>query len=201
MIAYLSGIIKEKNPSSIIIDVNGVGYLVQISLNTYSALPDVGESLSIYIHYSVNVDVRSGQSQHQLFGFLDDAEKELFLLLSSVSGVSNNTARMILSTLSVNQVTEAIISGDVGSIKSVKGIGPKLAQKIIAELQDKVMKDEILSKNYDSENNTIKNETLSALVALGFNKSAAQKVVDNLLKQHTNWTVEELVKQSIKQLS
>ncbi|RMG79982.1 MAG: Holliday junction branch migration protein RuvA [Bacteroidetes bacterium] len=201
MIAYLSGIIKEKNPSSVVIDVNGIGYLVQISLNTYSALPDVGESLSIHTHYSVNVDVRSGQSQHQLFGFLDEQEKELFLLLSSVSGVSNNTARMILSTLSVNQVTEAIISGDVGSIKSVKGIGPKLAQKIITELQDKVMKDDALSKNYDSANNTIKNETLSALVALGFNKSAAQKVVDNLLKQHTNWSVEELVKQSIKQLS
>ncbi len=201
MIAYLSGIIKEKNPSSVVIDVNGIGYLVQISLNTYSALPDVGESLSIHTHYSVNVDVRSGQSQHQLFGFLDEQEKELFLLLSSVSGVSNNTARMILSTLSVNQVTEAIISGDVGSIKSVKGIGPKLAQKIITELQDKIMKDDALSKNYDSANNTIKNETLSALVALGFNKSAAQKVVDNLLKQHTNWSVEELVKQSIKQLS
>lgn len=199
MISYLKGELTEKNPAYCVIDCGGVGYFVQISMQTYSKLPDNG-TCKLMIYYSVSVDVRSGQSNHNLYGFVDVAEKEMFKLLITVSGVSANTARMILSSLTPSEVQSAILTNNVTLIKSVKGIGPKLAEKIISELKNKVDKEDALQIISAPQHNTIREEALSALLALGFDKLKSGKLLDGIIAEHSDLTVEELIKQALKRL-
>lgn len=193
MITYLSGKLVEKNPSYLIIDVNGVGYFVHISLQTYSKLGNE-EYCKIHTYFSVKEDSQT------LFGFSDVQERELFKQLISVSGVGTNTARMMLSSMTSNELVSSIASANVTSITSIKGIGTKTAQRIILDLKDKILK-----TSDDGENNlaimdnTIKNEALSALVVLGFDKKTAEKAIDRVLMKEPNIVdVQELIKRSLK---
>lgn len=199
MIDYLKGELAEKNPAYCVIDCNGVGYFVQISMNTFSKLPDSG-IVKLMIYYSVSVDVRSGSSNHSLYGFVDTTEKEIFKLLITVSGVSSNTARMILSSLTPSEVQSAILTNNINLIKSVKGIGPKLAEKIIGELKNKVDKTDTLEIISGVKHNTLREEALSALLALGFDKLKSSKLIDKILSVETDLTVENLIKQALRQL-
>lgn len=200
MIEFIQGTLAEKNPAYAVIEAGGVGYLLNISLNTFSALPDDG-SVKLLAHYAVSVDVRSGESRHQLFGFSSETERHLFRQLINVSGVSSQIGRMILSGFKPQELQSAILNGDARSIQAVKGIGPKLAQRIVAELREKLSKDENLPDISFETGNTIRQEALSALVALGFDRGASQKVVAQLLKSEPKpETVEDLIKQALKKL-
>jgi holliday junction DNA helicase RuvA len=199
MIEYISGKLVEKNPTYCVIDCNGLGYLIQISLQTFSKLPD-NENCKLHIYYHVSVDVRSGVSAHNLYGFYTTLERHVFKQLISVSGVSSTIARMVLSSLSVDELQSAIIHNDSRIITKVKGIGPKLAERIVAELKSKISTD-IPSENISNNSyNTIRQEALSALLALGFDRTNSAKILDKLLKEQQNMTVEELIKLALKQL-
>lgn len=195
MISYLKGKLAFKDPTHLIIDVNGIGYQVNISLNTFSEIKDKEE---VFIHTYLHVK----EDSHTLFGFISDAEKKMFLSLLSISGVGPNTALMMQSSLSASEIKQAIVSEDVKTIQSVKGVGLKTAQRIILELKDKIKKEGLYQegeKNGASGYNTIKNEALSALMTLGINKSAAEKSIDSILKNSGNTiTLEELIKLSLK---
>ncbi|MBL4652955.1 MAG: Holliday junction branch migration protein RuvA [Flavobacteriales bacterium] len=199
MIEFIKGRLIEKYPTHAIVEANGLGYFVNISLTTYSNLPETDE-IKLLIYYSVNVDVRSGSSNHVLFGFSGGEERSLFKLLISISGVSANTARMMLSSLNPSELGNAIGSGNVAVIQSVKGIGPKLAQRIVTELKDKIIGLEFSSTNSFVQSNTISEEALSALLALGFDKSKANKVVNNIVNQEEEISVEALIKLALQQM-
>jgi len=193
MIHHLKGQLIEKNPTYVVIECNGIGYSVNISLHTFSLISD-SESVSLYTHLQVKED------SHTLYGFAEKSEREIFRLLISVSGVGTNTARMMLSSLQPREVTEAIASGNVPTIQSVKGIGAKTAQRIILDLKDKVLKvlgdDEV----FISQSNTNKEEALSALEILGYNRRQAGKVVEKILKEDPESTVESIIKLALKKL-
>tara|TARA_B100000965_G_C19582166_1_gene754077 strand:+ start:901 stop:1482 length:582 start_codon:yes stop_codon:yes gene_type:complete len=193
MIAYLNGRLVEKSPTFVVIDVAGIGYHVFISLNTFSKLPQE-ESCKLYTELVVREDAQL------LYGFINPAEKELFQLLTSVSGVGPSTAMMVLSAGDSMEIQEAIITGDVAWFKGVKGIGPKSAQRIIIDLKDKVAKVNLDSDNLTFKDNTLKDEALSALVMLGFNKNKAEKVVSNILRSNQNLSVEDVIKNALKGL-
>ena len=193
MIAHLQGRLVEKTPTDVVIECNGVGYQVNISLHTFSLLPD-SENIKLYTFLQIKEDA------HTLFGFVEKAERELFKLLLSVSGVGASIARTMLSSLEPREVIQAIGSGNVVTIQSIKGIGTKTAQRIILDLKDKVLKlydlDEVSISGY----NTNREEALSALEVLGFNKKLAEKVVDRIAKDQPEATVESLIKQALKNL-
>lgn len=191
MYEYISGKIAESSPAHVVIDVNGVGYLLQISLNTFSRLEGKTEA-QLFVHENIREDVFS------LFGFADPSERDLFRHLISVSGIGANTARMMLSSLSSEELRGAILTDNVNVIKSVKGIGAKTAQRVIVDLKDKLGKEPVDQKIFASQDNTIRNEALSALVMLGFAKSGAQKAIDKLLAQSPSLKVEEVIKQALK---
>ncbi|WP_417354054.1 Holliday junction branch migration protein RuvA [Flavobacterium sp.] len=193
MIAHLQGRLVEKTPTEVVIDCNGVGYQVNISLHTFSLLPD-SENIRLYTFLQVKEDA------HTLFGFMEKAERELFKLLISVSGVGAGTARTMLSSLEPKQIINAIASGDVATIQSIKGIGAKTAQRVILDLKDKVLKVYDLGEVSVSGYNTNKDEALSALEVLGFNKKAAEKVVDKIVSENPDVTVETIIKQALKNL-
>lgn len=194
MYAYIDGKLTFKCPAYVIIETGGVGYHIHISLNTYSALKDL-ERCKLYICQIVKED------SHTLFGFADEGEKRLFLHLISVNGIGPNTARMMLSSISPVEIQDAIIKGDVDQIKRIKGIGPKSAQRLIIELQDKLKKDGPDTLISVPKNNTSKDEALSALVMLGFVKNVAEKAVESAVKSSTNsLTVEEIIKIALKTL-
>ncbi len=193
MFEYIKGKLIEANPSCAIIDVSGIGYFISISLNTYSKLSGL-EIVQLYVHQIIREDI------NQLFGFIDKAEREVFRLLISVSGIGPNTARIMLSSLSTDEIQKSILESDVNTLKSIKGIGLKTAQRVIVDLKDKIGKLETNSDFSIFDNNTIKDEALSALVMLGFNKKAAEKVVENIVKNNKSIDVEDLVKQSLKLL-
>ena len=193
MIAHLKGRLAEKTPTEVVIDCNGVGYQVNISLHTYSLLPD-SESIKLYTYLQVKEDA------HTLFGFMEKAERELFKLLISVSGVGAGTARTMLSSLEPKMVIQAIGNGDVGTIQSIKGIGAKTAQRVILDLRDKVLKLYDLEEVSVSGYNTNKDEALSALEVLGFNKKMAEKAVEKIVKENPQSTVETIIKQALKHL-
>lgn len=194
MITHIDGILEEKNPAYTVVDVNGVGYMIHISLTTYSALPDKGR-VRLFTHLSIREDA------HTLYGFSTKSEREMFRLLISVSGVGASTARMILSSLNPSEVSEAILSGDVNLLKQVKGIGAKSAQRIIVDLQDKLGKGEISFENLAASNNTIKNEALSALLVLGVDKKKAEMTIEKMLKNSNGEvSVEDLIKMTLKSL-
>lgn len=193
MIAHLQGRLVEKTPTEVVIDCNGVGYQVNISLHTFSLLPD-SENIRLYTFLQVKEDA------HTLFGFMEKAERELFKLLISVSGVGAGTARTMLSSLEPKQIINAIASGDVATIQSIKGIGAKTAQRVILDLKDKVLKVYDLGEVSVSGYNTNKDEALSALEVLGFNKKSAEKVVDKIVRENPDVTVETIIKQALKNL-
>ena len=193
MIHHLKGQLIEKNPTQVIIDCNGVGYEVNISLNTFSKIPD-SEAISLYTYLQVKED------SHTLYGFAEKSEREIFKLLISVSGVGTSTARTMLSSLEPAEVTEAIASGNVPTIQSVKGIGAKTAQRVILDLKDKVLKVMGEDEVFVSQDNTNKEEALSALEILGYNRRQAGKVVDKILKEDPASTVESIIKQALKKL-
>jgi holliday junction DNA helicase RuvA len=194
MIAFLKGRLTVKEPSHVVIDVNGVGYAVTISLQTFGTIKDQ-ESILLFTHLSIREDA------HVLFGFSSEAEKKLFLHLISVNGVGPSTAIVMLSYMEVEELKAAIAREDLATLQKVKGIGGKTAQRLIVELKDK-LKREVSEESTISTgglHNTIKQQALSALVTLGIPKQTAEKSVDNLLKKSGNTlTLEDLVKQALK---
>ena len=192
MFEYINGIIKELNPAFLVVENSGIGYFINISLNTYSGLKEK-EDKKIYIHQVIREDA------NLLFGFINKSERDIFRMLITVSGVGANTARMMLSSMSPVEIKNAILESQVNTLKSIKGIGVKTAQRIIIDLKDKIAKttdDNILvpviSKNRE--------EALSALTMLGFNKVAVEKNLDKILKNEANLKVEEIIKIALKQL-
>lgn len=192
MYAFIEGAISEITPASVVIDCHGVGYDISISVNTYSQIKDLA-SCRLLTHLAVREDAMV------LFGFAKEQERALFRNLISVSGVGAGTARLILSSLTPEEVSGAIASGNVPLLQRVKGIGGKTAQRIIIDLKDKLGKDPGLREILGSPHNTKKEEALSALTMLGFNKSLAEKTIDKILKDEgTPLTVEQLIKSALK---
>jgi Holliday junction DNA helicase RuvA len=193
MITHLRGKLVEKNPTEIVVECGGVGYLVHISLHTYSLLPSE-EAVSIYTHLQVKED------SHSLYGFMEVSERAIFRLLISVSGIGANTARTMLSSLSPEELRDAIAASNVGTIQSVKGIGLKTAQRVIIELKDKILKIYDLEELSTPLDNTNKEEALSALEVLGFARKQSEKIVEKILKASPSLSVENIIKQTLKGL-
>ena len=191
MITHIDGVLEEKNPAYAVIDVNGIGYYLHITLTTFSALPDKGR-IRLFTHLSVREDA------HTLFGFHSKKEREMYRLLISVSGIGPSTARMVLSSLTANETASAILSEDVAAFKQVKGIGAKSAQRIIVDLKDKVNKTDVELETVSTKDNTVKLEALSALAVLGIDRKKAEANVNKILKKSPNISVEELIKLSLK---
>lgn len=193
MIAHIQGKLVEKSPTEVVIDCNGVGYHINISLHTFSLLPD-SDHLKLFTFLQVKEDA------HTLFGFVEKAERELFKLLLSVSGVGAGTARTMLSSIAPQQIIQSIASGDAAAVQSIKGIGAKTAQRIILDLKDKVLKIYNLEEVSFSQSNTNKDEALSALEVLGFARKSAEKVVDKIVKAEADASVETIIKLALKNL-
>ena len=193
MYAFISGKIAEITPAYAIVDNHGIGYFINITLNTFAAIGEQTE-VKLYTHLQVLEDA------HNLFGFYTAKERDMFELLISVSGVGCNTARLILSSLTVDELSTAIASEDIRTIQAVKGIGSKTAQRLVVDLKDKVKKTDFTETIAEPLNNTVKNEALSALVILGFSKNAASKALDKLLKQSPDAPVEVLIREALKLL-
>ena len=193
MITHIEGRLVEKNPTDVVIDCNGIGYSIHLSLNTYSELPD-SENVILFTHLLVRED------SHTLYGFSTILEREIFRLLISVSGLGASTARTMLSSLSPEQVKEAIAYNDIATIQSVKGIGSKTAQRVILDLKDKILKVYGIDEVSATPSNTNKNEALSALETLGFTRKQAEKVCSQIIENDPNATVETIIKLALKNL-
>jgi len=195
MLDYIKGEIIELNPASVIIETGGLGYIIHISLNSYSALAEK-KTTKLYVYEVIREDA------HLLFGFVEKRERNLFLLLISVSGVGANTARMILSSLSVPELESVISSGNSNMLKTIKGIGTKTAERIIIDLKDKVKLsgDAVPEEQTVVSNGEAAKEAVSALMMLGFNQVASQKVVSKITKEKPLSTVEEIIKTALKML-
>ena len=191
MYAFITGKVVEKSPTFVVLDNHGIGFMINITLNTFTAIGEK-EEVRLYIHEQILEDARN------LFGFFSQQERDLFELLITVSGIGCNTARLILSSLTVNELSNAIANEDVKTIQAVKGIGLKTAQRIIIELKDKLKKNDLPTEIFAAQDNTIKNEALSALTILGFNKNAVDKALSRLMKQQPNASVETLIKEALK---
>lgn len=203
MYEYIQGKLAEINPAYAVIDTGGTGFILNITLSTYSRISGL-EQCKLFAHLVVKEDA------HVLFGFADQEERELFRHLISVSGVGPNTARLLLSSLNINELKEAIVSGRVNVLKSVKGIGEKSAQRIIVDLKDKVDKGITVSQKVEISHNTIREESLSGLVILGFPRKIAEKAVDEAIRDLKQATVtdgaapavsvERVIKEALKKL-
>ncbi|WP_075340421.1 Holliday junction branch migration protein RuvA [Tenacibaculum agarivorans] len=193
MITQIKGRLVEKNPTYVVVDCNGVGYLLHVSLNTFSSIP-ADENITLYTHLSIREDA------HTLYGFINKVEREVFKLLISVSGVGPSIARTMLSSMTAEEVQQAIASENVAVIQSVKGIGAKTAQRVIIDLKQKILKTFDIDEVSVTENNTNKEEALSALEVLGFARKQAGKVVNDILKELPSASVEELIKKALKNL-
>ena len=193
MIDYIKGTITQITPAFIIIEAGSIGYFINISLTTYSKLEGKSE-LKMLVHEVIREDA------HQLYGFAEKEEREIFRHLISVSGVGASTARMMLSSLTPAEIEKAIIVSDVDLLKSVKGIGLKTAQRIIVDLRDKIGKQAGSGEIFAFADNTRRDEALSALVMLGFAKGAVSKVLDKIVREEKNLTVEEIIKRALKNL-
>ena len=193
MITQIIGRLVEKNPTQVVIDCNGVGYAVNISLYTFSQIND-GENIKLYTHLQVRED------SHTLFGFNTTIERSVFLLLISVSGIGSSTARMMLSSLEPLQIQRAIISDDLNTIKSVKGIGLKTAQRVLIELKDKMLNLQVEGEIQNFGNNTIKDEALSALEVLGYTRKQSERILDSIIQNAPESSVEELIKEALNKL-
>jgi Holliday junction DNA helicase RuvA len=193
MITQIKGRLVEKSPTELVIDCNGLGYLVNISLNTFSLLSD-SENISLFTHLQVKED------SHTLFGFYEKTERNLFRKLISVSGIGASTARTMLSSLNPEEIQRAILSEDVSTIQSVKGIGLKTAQRVIIELKDKVsLINEGSGFSVDFANSK-REESLSALEVLGYSRKQTTKVVDKLISEVSVISVEEIIKNALNKL-
>jgi holliday junction DNA helicase RuvA len=193
MYEYLEGPLIEKNPAHCVIDIAGVGYLIQISLTTYSQIEPHSRA-RLYVHQVIREDA------HLLFGFYTTHERDLFRLLISVSGIGPNTARMMLSSLSPEDLQQAILGSNTSVLQSIKGIGTKTAQRVVIELHDKISRDKETGEIFPVKDNRLKDEALSALVILGFNKGDADKVLSKILLADKNLPLEDLIKKALKQL-
>ncbi|MDP4267984.1 MAG: Holliday junction branch migration protein RuvA [Bacteroidota bacterium] len=194
MIAYIEGLLAEKTPTYVIIDNNGIGYKVNISLNTYTKINSY-TSCKLLTYLSIKED------SHTLYGFAEESERRLFLNLISVSGVGNNTALLILSSLTTEEVAQAIVSENVKLLQGIKGIGSKTAQRLIVDLKDKLGKDITLREAAPNIGSTIRTEALSALTSLGFSKVSVEKTLDNIIRKGPSIsTVEDLIKMALKNL-
>ena len=194
MIEYIKGEIAELHPAQLILESNGIGYVVHISLSTHAALSGA-KSCKVYIYEQIREDA------HELFGFSDKHERGLFVLLISVSGVGAQTARMILSSFSAAELESLIASGDVSALQSVKGIGGKTAQRIIVDLKDKISAGAaVLAKDAPAVNAKVAEEAVSALTMLGFTPSLSRKAVNSILKQNSDIPVEQVIKAALKML-
>lgn len=193
MIAHLQGKLVEKTPTHVIIDCGGVGYHVNISLHTYSLLPE-SDLIKLFTHLQIKEDA------HTLFGFIEKSEREIFKLLLSVSGIGASIARTMLSSLDPKQITNAIASADVVTIQSIKGIGSKTAQRVILDLKEKVLKSYDIDEVSMSKSNTNRDEALSALEVLGFVRRTSEKVVEKIVKEDPEASVESIIKKALKNL-
>lgn len=193
MIAHIQGKLVEKNPTEVVIDCGGVGYHINISLHTYSLLPNA-DQIKLFTYLQIKEDA------HTLFGFFEKSEREIFKMLLSVSGIGASIARTMLSSLEPKQIIQAIASGDVGTVQSIKGIGVKTAQRVILDLQDKVLKLFDLDEISMVLNNTNRDEALSALEVLGFVRKSSEKVVEKIIKEDPDATVELIIKRALKSL-
>lgn len=193
MIAHIQGKLVEKNPTEVVIDCGGVGYHINISLHTYSLLPNA-DQIKLFTYLQIKEDA------HTLFGFFEKSEREIFKMLLSVSGIGASIARTMLSSLEPKQIIQAIASGDVGTVQSIKGIGVKTAQRVILDLQDKVLKLYDLDEISMVLNNTNRDEALSALEVLGFVRKSSEKVVEKIIKEDPDATVESIIKRALKSL-
>jgi Holliday junction DNA helicase RuvA len=199
MINFVRGRLVEKTPTHAIVDCNGLGYELRISANTFAGLEN--EDCKMLTHYVVNIDVRSGASSHTLYGFLTAAERDLFKQLVTVSGVSATIGMTILSSFQVDQLQNAIMSGDDKLITSVKGIGPKLAKRIVMDLSEKVIVTGVHENIIAKSGNTAKIEALSALCSLGFDRKKADITLNAIIKDGTSvMSTEDLIKESLKVL-
>lgn len=193
MITHIQGKLTDKNPTHVVIDCHGVGYMINISLHTYSQIPDE-EHIKLYTHLQVKED------SHTLYGFSSLSEREIFRLLISVSGVGASIARTMLSSLTPKQIREGIATENVVLIQSIKGIGAKTAQRVILDLKDKILKIYEIDEVSVSKDNTNKNEALSALEVLGFVKKQAERVVDKIIADQPDANIETIIKQALKNL-
>ena len=194
MYSFISGKVAEKNPAYVVIDNQGIGYLINITLNTFTAIGEQAE-VKLYVHLAIREDA------HVLYGFYTEEERSLFLQLITVSGVGCNTARLILSSLTVKETVEAISSNNTKAIQNVKGIGAKTAQRIIVDLHDKISKLNISEGERTPVGyNTSREEALSALMVLGFNRTNIEKILDKLMSQMENPNVEQLIKEALRLL-
>ena len=193
MITQIKGKLIEKHPTHVVIDCNGIGYMVHISLNTYGQIGD-GELIKLFTHLQVKED------SHTLFGFHQNIERSIFRLLISISGIGASIARTMLSSMSPEEIQHAILSENLAAIKAVKGIGLKTAQRVLIELKDKVQKTEGIDDIPVLQSNRIKEETLSALEVLGYPRKQSEKVIDNILQSTPNSSIEELIKIALNKL-
>jgi Holliday junction DNA helicase RuvA len=193
MIAYIQGKLAEKTPTDVVIDCNGVGYHINISLHTYSLLPNT-DFIKLFTHLQIKEDA------HTLFGFVEKSEREIFKMLLSVSGIGASIARTMLSSLEPKQIIQALATADVVTIQSIKGIGSKTAQRAILDLKDKVLKLYDLDEVSMFQNNTNRDEALSALEVLGFVRKSSEKIVDKIVKEDPTASVESIIKQALKNL-
>ena len=193
MITHIRGKLVEKNPNNVVIECNGLGYNLPISLQTFSNIPDV-ESIKLHTHLIIR------ENAHILYGFWDVTEREIFKLLISVSGVGPSTAITMLSSMDTEEIQRSIASENVDKIRSVKGIGIKTAQRVIVDLKDKILKTYDISEDLSTSNNTIKNEALSALEVLGFTRKKVDNIIQVILQDSPNIKLEELLKRALKNL-
>ena len=193
MIAHIQGKLVEKTPTEVVIDCGGVGYHINISLHTYSLLPS-SEELKLYTYLQIKEDA------HTLFGFVEKSEREIFKMLLSVSGIGASIARTMLSSLEPKQIIQAIATADVVTIQSIKGIGSKTAQRAILDLKDKVLKLYDIDEVSMGQNNTNRDEALSALEVLGFLRRSSEKIVEKIVREDPHASVESIIKQALKNL-
>lgn len=196
MIAYLEGKLTEKTPTQVFLDIGGIAYEVNISLNTYASIEEL-EEVKLYTKLIIR------ENEHSLYGFHQLEEKQLFVKLISVKGIGPNTARVILSYMTPSETCSAILHENIGAFKKVKGVGPKTAQQIILDLKNKIAKESLGTETISiSKTNTIREEAISALLALGFQRSQVGKMVDKVISENNDVSqVEVLIKLILKQLS
>lgn len=193
MITQIKGRLVEKNLTNVVIDCHGVGYYINISLNTHSQIGN-SEELLLFTHLHIKED------SHTLYGFVTQNERSIFRLLISISGIGPSIARTMLSSMDPHEIQKSILGENLEAIKSIKGIGLKTAQRVLIELKDKVQKIEGFDENFQSKSNTIKEETLSALEVLGYSRRQTEKVIDNIIQSHPESSIEELIKSALNKL-
>lgn len=195
MIGYLTGKVISKKPTQIIVDVNGVGYVVNISISTFEKIPELNGAVSLYIYTSVKEDALD------LYGFFTPSEKEMFELLKSVSGIGPKLTLSILSGLPPEDLSAAIQTGDLGRIVAIPGIGRKTAERLMVELKDKVDKLLLDAKTPDSGKASVRNDAIVALTTLGYNQKASEKIIRDLLYSSPDMSLEEIIKEALSKLN